>query len=57
MSYNPFGGVHPEAEGSLGCLNRDGVSYRWLFRNGQLYCGIWVSDRTWSGYQYQTRVA
>lgn len=57
MSYTPFGGVYPEDDRGPGRLNRDGVGYQWVFRNGQVHCGIWVTERTFSGYYYGVRVA
>ena len=54
--YTPFGGVYPEDENGLGSLNRDGVQYRWTFRNGQAYMGVWLTMQTYSGYQFQSRV-
>lgn len=57
MNYHPFGGVHPVVgDADIGSLNRDGVQYRWIFRNGKLYAGVWVTERTWAGYHYQLRV-
>lgn len=39
-----------------GSSNRDGVQYQWAFKDGQVVAGVWVTERTWSGYHYNTRV-
>ncbi|AUX83632.1 hypothetical protein FDJ32_gp03 [Pseudomonas phage NV1] len=55
--YTAFGGIYPEDHHGPGSLFRDGVHYKFLFRDGQVHCGVWDLRQTHGGYQYTVRVA